>query len=124
MSWDRRDTVEAACVGSLLLLVALTLFLSGCSLRQRNAVGVTALLPFATCAKLDNDVVGLTAASIGIGVLAGGAGLSSVLTDSTPRIIVGGTGVALAVGSGVLTYLSSTYAQRYARGCTTPSGAP
>ncbi|MEO9196782.1 MAG: hypothetical protein ABI445_24250 [Polyangia bacterium] len=102
----------------------LVILFSGCSLRPSVRVAAMPLLSADACASLDNKAVGFTAASIGFGVLAGGAGLSSVLTDSTPRVVVGSVGVGLAVGSGVFTYLSTAFSQRYARGCTTTTGEP
>lgn len=73
--------------------------------------------------KLNDEAIGLMAASIGLGVLAGSSGVTTLFTSSTPRYVVGAVGLALQVGAGVTTALSTLYGTRYAAECTEDDGA-
>lgn len=76
----------------------------------------------AQCDSLDAKVTGLTATSIVVGVLGGGSGVTSIFTESTPRYVVGGVGVALSTLTALTSYLTVHYAQLYARRCTVNAG--
>ncbi len=76
----------------------------------------------AECDALDNKVTGFTATTVVLAILSGGSGLTSVFTDNTPRYAIGGVGVGLAAGSGLFTYLSTQFAQRYSRRCAVNLG--
>lgn len=96
-------------------------------LTQRLGVGeellnATLAADQAECDKLDNEVTGFTAATVVIGVLGGGSGLTSVFTDSTPRYATAGTSVGLAAFSALFAYLSTSFAQKYARRCAVNAG--
>ncbi len=112
-----------ACFALMLLLLVLSL--TSCSLRPtlRGDSSATALPDEATCADLNRDAVAFSATAAGLGVLAGGSGVSSVLTSSTPRYVVGGVGVGLATMSAVFTYLGSAYSAEYSHTCTTEAVA-
>lgn len=101
----------------LLLALALT----GCSLRpvQRGGGTITAaLLDAVACDKLDRSVMGWTAATMALGVLAGSTGVTAALTDNVPRYVTSGVSIGLGSLTAITTYLSTAYAQRYVRGCT------
>jgi hypothetical protein len=76
----------------------------------------------AQCDVLDSRVMGWTGTSIASGILGGGSGLASVFTETTPRYVVGGIGVGLATLAGISAYLSTAYAQKFARRCTVNVG--
>ncbi len=74
------------------------------------------------CDDLDGKVTAWTATGAGLGVLAGGSGLTALFTDSTPRYVTGGVGAGLAAFTAVATFLSTHYAQNYARRCAVNTG--
>jgi hypothetical protein len=75
------------------------------------------------CDALDGKVTAWTGVSIASGVLAGGGGLTSILTDdSVARYVVGGVGLAVAVVTAVSSYLSTSYASKYSRTCAVNMG--
>jgi Zn-dependent alcohol dehydrogenase len=74
------------------------------------------------CDSLDNKVMGWTATTIVAGVLGGAGGVTSLLTDNTPRTVTGSVGVGLAAISALSAYLSTQYAQRYSHRCTVNTG--
>lgn len=76
----------------------------------------------AECDSLDNKVLGWTATTIVAGVLGGGGGVTSILTNDTPRYVVGGLGVGLAAVSALSAYLSTQYSSRYSHRCTVNTG--
>lgn len=76
----------------------------------------------ATCNRIDNTVTGFTATTVVLGVLSGSSGIASIFTDQTPRYVTGGIGVGLAASTALFTYLSTQFAQRYARQCAVNLG--
>lgn len=82
----------------------------------------TLLAEQAECDSLDNKVLGWTATVVVAGVLSGGSGVTSLFTEQVPRYVVGGVGVVLAAVSALSAYLSTQFAQRYARRCTVNTG--
>lgn len=74
------------------------------------------------CDRLDNRVLGWTATSIVLGVAGGGSGVTAMFTESTPRYVTGGIGVGMAALTALSAYMSTQYAQRYARRCTVNLG--
>jgi hypothetical protein len=70
------------------------------------------------CDRIDSRVMGWAATAIATGVLSSGSGISSIFTESTPRYVVGSIGVGLATLAGISSYLSTAYAQKFARRCT------
>lgn len=74
------------------------------------------------CDSLDNKVLGWTATTIVAGVLGGSGGVTSLLTDSTPRWVTGGIGVGLSALSALSAYLATQYSARYSHRCTVNTG--
>jgi len=76
----------------------------------------------AHCNALDNTVTGLTATSIGLGVLSGGSGLTALLTDAVPQKATGGVTLGLAVLTSTFAYLTTSFSQKYTRQCAVNVG--
>ena len=105
----------------MIRLFVFVFFLPACalSLRLPRRVGAPPASDPANCAALDRNVLGWTGVSIASGILSGGGGLTSLLTDdNVARYAVGGVGLGLAVVVGVSSYLSTSYSQRYVQECT------
>ena len=71
------------------------------------------------CVALDNKNLGWMATSVVAGVLGGGSGVTSLLTDNTPRYVVSSVGIGLSALAALSSFLSTQYAARYTRQCLT-----
>ena len=72
------------------------------------------------CVSIDNKSMGWGAVSVIAGVLGGGSGVASVLTDNVPRYVISSVGVGMATISAVASFLATQYATRYTRQCLGP----
>jgi hypothetical protein len=105
------------------------LMLSACQLsliprQDRPADAEVVEVPAASpaCVKLNTKVLALTGTSIGLITLSSGSGVTSLLTTSVPRYVVGAVGLGLGLGTGVTTYLSTAFSATFTRECTNNGG--
>jgi hypothetical protein len=77
----------------------------------------------AECDALDASVTKWTVLSLVAGGLAGGSGLTTIITDNQiTRYVIGGVGIGVAVLTPVFAFMSASYSQKYARRCAINTG--
>jgi hypothetical protein len=109
------------------IALLICLALGGCSLsllpsRARQGARLAPVrLDDTTCSHIDNAVIGWTATATAMGALGGAGGVSNLFTADTSRYIVGGVSVGVSTFGAIAAYLSTAYAQKYVRSCTTSS---
>ena len=119
-----------------LALIFLGLWLlAGCHLQPRYKMGLKAVHPSLTagfvpppatweeCTGIDKRVVGWTATGVVLGVLGGGAGVTTAFfDDTTPRYVTGTISVVFGAMTALASYLSVASSKKYADRCTDNQG--
>lgn len=103
-------------------VLALALLLPACSLQWTRRVGApltSTADEMQRCASLDSKQLGWNVASITLGGLAGGSGLTTLAVPDNKTLVyaMGSVSVVVTVGAAVSAYLASHYTQQFCRQC-------